>query len=303
MSQPQARNWCFTLNNYGDEDVNRLSHLVETNSHVKYIIFGRETASTGTKHLQGFITFSIAKRLSNVKKIIGKNPHVEIARNIQASIQYCKKENDFEEFGITSGGGQGKRNDVEAFKDAVKGGMLSLREIRDQHSDIYARYPRFCLEFIDDHYPRPSVEQFPLYPWQLSLKEKLEGPADRRKVIFVVDLIGNSGKSWFAHYMTKLLGEDKCQVLLPGRKADMAYALRMGISVLFLDAPRSKQGEFIQYDFLEDMKNGYVFSTKYQSRTTYFDPVHVVVNMNEEPDYTKLSIDRYEVIHLSKNEN
>jgi hypothetical protein len=64
----------------------------------------------------------------------------------------------------------------------------------------------------------------------------------------------------------------------------MAYALRPFLKVLFLDAPRSRQGEYIQYDFLEDVKNGYMISTKYESKAKMYAPIHVVVNMNEEPD-------------------
>lgn len=71
---------------------------------------------------------------------------------------------------------------------------------------------------------------------------------------------------------------------------------------MFVDAPRSKQGEFIQYDFLEDVKNGYVFSTKYESRVKTLDNVHVVVNMNETPDMSKLSADRYHIIDISDEE-
>lgn len=78
----------------------------------------------------------------------------------------------------------------------------------------------------------------------------------------------------------------------------MAYALDPTIRVLFMDAPRSKQGEFIMYDFLEDLKNGFVFSSKYESRVKRLARVHIVVNMNEHPDMTKLSADRYHVITI-----
>lgn len=104
------------------------------------------------------------------------------------------------------------------------------------------------------------------------------------------------GKSWFAHWYAQNKG--KSQVLLPGKKNDMAYALDPTIRVLFMDAPRSKQGEFIMYDFLEDVKNGFVFSSKYESRVKRLDRVHIVVMMNEKPDMTKLSEDRYHLIEL-----
>lgn len=78
----------------------------------------------------------------------------------------------------------------------------------------------------------------------------------------------------------------------------MAYALDLSTTVLFVDAPRSKQGEYIQYDFLEEAKNGYVFSPKYESRMKILPKMHVCVFMNERPDMHKLSQDRYHIIEI-----
>jgi len=292
----QAKHWAFTLNNYTDVDLARLDALVETEQRVKYLIYGKETGDSGTPHLQGFLSLNTKLRMPTVKAIIGSNPHLEIARNVPASINYCKKDGDFYESGEAPGG-RGNRNDLEDFKTAVRAGMLSLKDIRQAHSEVYAKYTRFCLEYISDNYPLVEIQEHDLRPWQQRLMDKLELPADRRKIIFIVDERGNSGKSWFAHWFTRRIGEQS-QVMLPGKKADMAYALKPGLKVLFLDAPRSKQGEFIQYDFLEDLKNGYVFSTKYESRIKSYEPMHVVVNMNESPDREKLSADRYDVMNL-----
>jgi hypothetical protein len=150
---------------------------------------------------------------------------------------------------------------------------------------------------MQQYWPQVVIPDHPLRPWQAALLRKLDEEPNRRKIIFVVDEKGNSGKSWFAHWYARQ-NPMNCQVILPGKKADMAYALKMNIRVLFCDAPRSKQGEFIQYDFLEDCKNGYVFSTKYESHVKSFEPMHVVVNMNESPDRSKLSEDRYDVINI-----
>jgi len=65
-----------------------------------------------------------------------------------------------------------------------------------------------------------------------------------------------------------------------------------------MDAPRSKQGEYIQYDFLEEVKNGRVFCPKYESRMKRLGKCHVVVMMNEHPDLTKLSDDRYSIVTI-----
>lgn len=285
----------FTLNNYTEEDVARLERLGDS---VRYLIAGREVGESGTPHLQGFVSLPTRKRLAQVKRLLGGNPHVEICRNVARSIEYCKKEGNFFEVGEIAGGA-GSRSDLDAFKEAVKSGTLSLPQVREEHSEVYARYTRFCLEYIKDHQPGRTIEAHALRPWQEELNTLLNREPNDREVCFVVDSVGNCGKTWFAHYYASL--HEKVQVLQPGKKADMAFALDSSIRVLFVDAPRSKQGEFLQYDFLEDCKNGYVFSTKYESFVKQLEKCHVVVLMNENPDRTKLSRDRYMCMRLNND--
>jgi hypothetical protein len=289
-----AKSWCFTLNNYTNEDTERINSLVPDKA--IYVIYGKEIGTQGTPHLQGVVIFATRCRLNHAKRVIGSNPHLEIARNINASIQYCKKEGDWYEFGNRSNR-QGQRSDLDSFKSDVKNGILDLKTLRETHSEVYAKYTRFCLEYVQDNYPVLKIPEFTLRNWQSFVLNKLESPPDRRKIIFIVDEIGNSGKSWFAHYYTQQ-NPDTSQVLLPGKKSDMAFVLKPNLRTLFMDAPRSKQGEFIQYDFLEDLKNGYVFSNKYESRIKTYEPMHVVVNMNEAPDKSKLSEDRFDVVNI-----
>lgn len=295
---PGSKNWCFTLNNYTQVDVDRLSSL-ETEPVVSYCIFGREVGESGTPHLQGFISLSQRKTLNWLVTTLGQ-AHFSVARNVSKSIEYCKKEGSFTEIGPPPQTSQGQRSDLDAFKEDVVLGNLDLRSIRELHSDIYAKYPRFCQEYILDHQPKPVLPDHELREWQQQLYDDLLVEADARKVIFLVDIQGNSGKTWFSHWFSR---QDvrPTQVLLPGKKADMAFALDSTTRVLFVDAPRSKQGEYLQYDFLEEVKNGYVFSSKYESRLKYLESCHVVVSMNEEPDLTKLSFDRYDIRRLTDN--
>jgi len=296
MPSVRAVNWCFTVNNYTEDDVSRIEGLSDP---VQYAIVGKEVGESGTPHLQGFIRFQSRVSMRVCKATIGGNPHVETTRNVNASIEYCKKDGNYFEVGAFSGG-PGSRTDLDVFKDAVKAGMLSLKEIRETHTEVYAKYPRFCLEYVRDHFPEKELPMHALLPWQQDLSAKLNQAPDDRTITFIVDTVGNSGKTWFAHYYGQI--HDGVQVMQPGPKKDMAYNLDATIRVLFMDAPRSKQGEFIQYDFLEDVKNGYVFSQKYESYTKQLKNVHVVVLMNEYPDMTKLSADRYDVVTVSNNE-
>jgi len=282
----RAKHWCFTLNNYSQQDVDR---IVSGSSGFDYVVFGKEVGDSGTPHLQGFVSFPTRVRRSQCVDKIGQ-AHFTVARNVDNSIQYCKKDGDFVEIGVKPAG-QGSRSDLENFKTAVASGILDAKKLRNDYSEIYAKYPKFCSDFVQDHMPKKIVQMFPLRPWQQALYDNLKRPPDARQIFFIVDTVGNSGKTWFGHYYCFL--HENAQVLLPGKKADMAYALNPLSRVVFVDAPRSKQGEFIQYDLLEDIKNGYIFCPKYESQLKQMQPCHVIVFMNEEPDLNKLSKDRY----------
>lgn len=291
----QAKNWCFTLNNYTDEDVERLSTLV---GNVAYCIFGKEVGDNGTPHLQGFISFKTRVRMAPVKTIVGERAHVEISRDVPASIRYCKKEGDFTEVGECPTG-PGKRTDLDAFKEAVNGGMRDRKRLFEEHSAVMAKYPRFAYDYLRLSETPDQVPGHGLRPWQEWLVSRLDASPGDREIIFIVDFKGNSGKTWFAKWYGQT--HEKTQIILPGKVADMAYALDTTCNVIFMDCPRSKQGEFIQYDFLEHVKNGMVFSPKYESFMKIMKPPHVVVFMNQSPDMTKLSLDRYLICTVQDN--
>lgn len=291
----RSRNWCFTLNNYTDDDA-CLFHSLP--SGCKYAVVGKEVGESGTPHLQGFLTFLNPQRLTGLRRSwFAGRAHWEPARHPIEASDYCKKEGDYQEHGVAPiESSSSTRTDLSHFKEAVKGGCLDPKRLREDYSDVYAKYPRFCVDYLRDNTPRPDVECFELRPWQSDLYERLRHAPDRRSITFCIDYNGNSGKSWFCDYYAKC--NERTQILTPGKYADMAMALDPTIRVLFMDCPRSKQGDFIQYDFLENVKNGRIFSGKYESGMKYLNPVHVVVMMNQDPDMSKLSEDRYILISI-----
>ena len=294
----RGRNWCFTINNYDDDMIERLKSL---ESQCVYMVVGKEKApSTNTPHLQGFVQFLKPKRQNWVKLLLGGNSHLEIARCVEGSIIYCKKEGDYFEIGSRKNvKKQGKRSELELFKDDVKKGVKDYKTLREEHTEVAARYPQFMRSYILDHVAEKVIEKFDLKEWQRELKDQLDEDPDKRTITFVVDHGGNNGKTWFAHwYKLNAEDKDKIQIMIPGKKSDMAFALYEEPRVVFFDCPRSKQGEYIQYDFLEEVKTGYVFSPKYESRYKQFDSPHVVVLMHEEPDISKLPEDRFKIINL-----
>ena len=289
MPSQQARNWFYTLNNPTDHELDLFRKLPEF---AVFHLFGHEVGKCGTPHLQGTIGYSKRMALGSVKKHFSGRMHLEPTRDVLRSIEYCSKDGRVERFGdVPTSNRTGQRTDLEEFKETVKSGVYSHGTLLDQHSDVMARYPRFCMDYVRQHRPLRPVQTHPLRPWQARLQSLLEQAPDSRTIVFVIGFSGNEGKSWFVDWW-HFNHPSTTQVINPSKKNDMAFALDEDKTVFFFDAPRSKQGEFIQYDILEELKNGRVFSPKYESGMKYFNPAHVVVMMNEEPEESKLSVDR-----------
>lgn len=96
MAPSRVRSYCFTLNNPGpttEVDLERIPGYA-------YLTFGREVAATtGTRHLQGYIRFVNGKSVSAARRLLS-GAHVERAITVTAAIEYCHKEGDFVEFGV-----------------------------------------------------------------------------------------------------------------------------------------------------------------------------------------------------------
>lgn len=95
ITRLRARSWCFTHNNYEEDDERRYSEL-----DCAHIVYGREVGAEGTRHLQGYIRFASAKTGRRVIVLL-PGCHLSVARDIAASIEYCKKDGDVYERGTT----------------------------------------------------------------------------------------------------------------------------------------------------------------------------------------------------------
>lgn len=293
----QVRRYVFTINNYTDEDINRLSNL---DDRVDYLVFGRETGESGTPHLQGFVIFSRSLRFDKAKELLGDRAHLEVARglSIQAS-DYCKKDGDFKEIGSLPKN-QGKRKDWDQFKEYVQelGRPPSDLEIARSFPHLYARYSSKCKYIGQSFLPPPRLTTgSPRFGWQGRIDAVLQSPPSPRSIYFVVDPEGNSGKSWMCQYaLTKW--PEKTQVLRIGKRDDLAFSIDETKSIFLFDVPRN-QMTFLQYSVLESLKDRMIFSPKYASalKILYTVP-HVVVFCNEAPDMDALTSDRYKIINV-----
>lgn len=149
-----------------------------------------------------------------------------------------------------------------------------------------------------------SVPAIVLYRWQAEIVDLLSREPDRRTIYSVVDMAGGCGKSTFADYMARSYPPGSTPaprgvcVFTPGRGVDLAHLLEPA-RMFILDIPRCS-GEAIPWAFVENLKNGYVVSTKYAGGLKRMSPPHVVIMSNDPiPDGT-FSADRIILLDIKK---
>lgn len=298
-----AKRWVFTLNNYTEDDEQKLfGDFFETNGdRAVYMVVGREVGDSGTPHLQGFVIFSKLTKLTWLKNHLHARAHFEVARgnNEQAS-KYCQKDNDFEEFGeLPPDKKQGSAAQFEELKEWAKSreSCPSEKEVADKFPHLWCKYRRSVMDMVRMFSPSPDIQGGELRGWQIELKEKLEGEPTERTVIFIVDPEGNKGKSFFVRWMISKYPE-RVQVLGPARRDDLAHVVDVEKSLFLINVPRGSM-EHLNYGFLESLKDRMVLSPKYESTMKILKHLpHVVVFSNEAPDEEKMTSDRYEYFNI-----
>lgn len=110
MATNRVRSFVFTWNNYNEQT----EELLESIRGCTYLCYGREVApTTGTRHLQGYIRFRDGKSIASVRRKLA-GAHVEIARSVDAAIEYTQKDGDFVERGVRPKSDRARGEDEKA---------------------------------------------------------------------------------------------------------------------------------------------------------------------------------------------
>lgn len=139
----QAKHWCFTINN---PTLELDKQTFERASDLLYCVMQLEKGDEEeTPHLQGIIGFNKKKRFNQVK-MLHDRAHWEVARNVPASIGYCKKEETridgpWEYGEVPFHAVKGKRKDLDKVVDLIREGK-SIREIFNEQPNAVVRYQR-----------------------------------------------------------------------------------------------------------------------------------------------------------------
>lgn len=144
-------------------------------------------------------------------------------------------------------------------------------------------------------FPKPLKLINPDKEWQIKILTILSSEPDDRKVYWFWSKEGGVGKSQFCKY---LVANMNCVFIDEGKKADIMYSIMEADmdkcnSVIF-DIPRDN-GNKVSYKSIESIKNGMVYSPKYESKHKLFNSPHLICFANCEPEFEKLSNDRWVV--------
>lgn len=198
-----SRGWIFVLNNYTDENIEKLQWIAKEDKSLRYFVWGEEVGDSGTPHLQGFAYWKSAKTWSAVNKWFGIGLHTEpMYSNAKACSDYCKEDDTgIFEIGVCpmTQEEKGKAGD-EVYKDMIelaKGGDLTA--IETTYPGMFIRYKRTLYELKNEFRKTPDNLERPCGMW-------VQGKAGTGKSTFAQGLSGSepfylkSNNKWWCNY-------------------------------------------------------------------------------------------------------
>lgn len=308
----KSRYICITLYDVDgnkDEITDKTKEIFKsffTKTGAEYLYGAIETCpSTGRKHIQGYIRYKNAVRNYRPLQHIYKEGHYKLskANDLASNLFYCAKEQEDTTHLIELGNrpDQGRRTDLESAKDDLN--EHGIDRVITDHPVVYIKYHKGFNAYNRElqrikHAPKPK-DNIIWRDWQRDLLGIIEGQPDPRKIHFRVDLLGNTGKSFFAREM---LTRGMAYLVTGGKHDRMQHGYAYQPIIIF-DIPRatfdeSTGSDGIPYAVIENFKNG-IANRMYGEPPAIFSTPHVVVFSNYLPNMNKLSQDRYDIQEIN----
>lgn len=269
--------------------------------YVRYAVYQKEKSpSTGQLHFQGYMEFSKPVKFGGLKKW-SPTAHFEERKGTREQARdYCMKSEsrveDPVEYG-EFGSGQGRRSDLASACSIVK--ESGVKRVAEELPEVYVKYHKGLKELERAIEIRPSDSDFQPRVWQQKVLDMFPALDNDRKILWISDTVGNRGKSRLSRYLVL----ERNAIILSGKVADMAYAYNKEPIVIF-DIPRTESENVNHlYAFAEKLKNGIIFSTKYESVTKIFKPPIVIFMANFAAPSDNWSSDRLIAMDLNCPDN
>ena len=163
-----------------------------------------------------------------------------------------------------------------------------------------------ALDIYIKQAPEVNQSNVELKPWQKDLLEYMNHPT-QRQIIWIVGKSCGEGKSWFQKYVKSVYGTRKVVsgINLRANTASICHVLsKQPLSTadifLFNIGKAKTKTDAVNYEVLEDLKDGDAFAAKYNSQQLKIrTPNVVMVFSNERPDTNQLAIDRWKLLYIT----
>lgn len=148
---------------------------------------------------------------------------------------------------------------------------------------------------------KPLACENNLRPWQADLSAIVETEPHDREIFWYWSSSGNTGKTTFARYLHRKYDG----ILLSGKSADMKNAIMeyqktngYTPELIIIDLPRGFDKDYLSYNGIEEIKNMFFYSGKYEGGMVDGNPPHLIVFCNELPKVEKMSKDRWVIVDI-----
>ena len=154
-----------------------------------------------------------------------------------------------------------------------------------------------------------DCEHVVLKPWQRELLQWIKSPSDRH-IIWVVGAACGEGKTFFQKYVRSMFGRRRVVaggINIKSSSANICHALSKRplstTDIMFNIGKSMKKFEEVNYEVLEDLKDGDAFASKYNSQQLKIKvPNVVMVFSNNVPNTRELATDRWKVFQIENDQ-
>lgn len=324
-----ASRFAGTLNNPDPAEIENIKGFMTTKATYGVIGFEHwrsqeETGEipggyVGTPHLQMYFEMPSKVKLGTmVRRAEFQHAHLESAvASGTANTAYCRKEWDTRQAALARG------EEVEPMDPSLEPFVVGeIREDRQGHRTDHDELREFLdscttwkqvirngppslarnLTYAKQYFNQKAPKVIPFAPrtgFQKDIMDMIQEDAPARKIVWIYDPVGGMGKSTLCNALIRNHDAFYCA----GKGADIFYAYD-NERIVLIDVPRSTTEEYISYGAIEKLKDGLIFSPKYESGMKIRDgEAHVIVFANCKPAEGKWTSDRLDLRQISSEDD
>lgn len=147
----KGRGWCFTINNFSGQDIQRVKDLIMSD-YVKAGIAETEHVEEGegTPHIQGYLYYADRTTRAKIFRLLGGKAHVELQRGtIKQNLKYCsKEENVFVEKGMNMNITPGDDVFLKMYEDMK---VLTTEQFEEKYPKFWTMHREKVMQVMIDH--------------------------------------------------------------------------------------------------------------------------------------------------------